>query len=704
MRLSITKSKIAIILPYKEIYTNNYSGAVSIWVKDYMSKSILSDITDIYGSLEKDLKPITKNFNNLRINNFLFSKTKNYISKFYKDYKKKKFDIIEIHNRPEYLNFLIKNNVKSKLIFFFHNNPQDIRGSKTVRERLRILENTDKIFFVSQWTKRKFFENLPIKTNSNCEVMYPSMNKISHFNKHKKKQIVFTGKLNFSKGYDLFGRAILKILKKYGDWSAVVAGNEPREKYEFKNKRLKIFQWLPHKKILNLYKNSSISVVPSRWEEPFGRTAMESSAYGCATITSNRGGLTETFNNELILNKLTVNSLVRKIELLIKNPKKLKKIQINNFKNPLHNLNKTTKYLDSVKLNLLEKTINILKSQGPRILHISNFNEKNNHRLFNISIASKLSNGFIRNNCDVINFSYRNYLSNNFFPRLDEDIIEISNNYKPDLLLLGHNNILSHKTLEVIKNKKTNIALWYEDHVVNYGPNWQTNLQLIEKNHELIDKYFITTHPSVIKTKINKNKLNYLPIPVDPNIENLKIYNNKYRYKDLFFALSHGVNYGKLRNKSNDERETFIKKILNINDQIKFHILGTNKDQPKWNFDFYKEIALCKMALNLSRGKPLKFATSNRLASYIGNGILTFINEKVKFQELFNSDELVTYKNEYDLIDKILELKDDLNKINKISKNGKDKYFKIFNNSIVADSIISECLDTTPIYNYVWKK
>ena len=89
MRLSITKSKIAIILPYKEIYSNNYSGAVSIWVKDYMSKSILSDITDIYGSLEKDLKPITKNFNNLRVNNFLFSKTKNYISKFYKDYKKK---------------------------------------------------------------------------------------------------------------------------------------------------------------------------------------------------------------------------------------------------------------------------------------------------------------------------------------------------------------------------------------------------------------------------------------------------------------------------------------------------------------------------------------------------------------------------------------------------------------------------------------
>ena len=703
MRSSIKKNKIAIILPYKEIYSNNYSGAVSIWVKDYISKSILSEITYIYGSLEKGLKPITKNFNNLRVNKFLFSKTRNYISKFYKDYNKKKFDIIEIHNRPEYLNFLIKNNVKSKLIFFFHNNPQEIRGSKTVKERLRILEKTDKIFFVSQWTKKKFFEHLPVNSNSNCEVMYPSMHEISYFNKYKKKQIVFTGKLNSSKGYDLFGKAILKILKKYDDWSAVVAGNEPREKYVFNHKRLKIFQWLPHKKILNLYKSSSISIVPSRWEEPFGRTAMESSAHGCATITSNRGGLTETFNNDLILNQLTVNSIFKKIEFLIKNPKKLKEIQIKNFKNPLHQLNKTTNYLDSVKLNLLEKTINIIKSQGPRILHISNFNEKNNHRLFNISIASKLSNGFIRNNCDVINFSYRNYLSNNFFPKLDEDIIEISNNYKPDLLLLGHNNILSHKTLELLKNKKTNIALWYEDHVVNYGPNWQNNLKLIEKNHELIDKYFITTHPSVIKTKINKNKLNYLPIPVDPNIENLKIYNNKHRYKDLFFALSHGVNYGKLRKQSNDEREIFLKHILNRDNQIKFHILGINKDQPKWNFDFYKEISLCKMALNLSRGKPLKFATSNRIASYIGNGILTFIDEKVQFQKLFNSDELITYKNENDLIEKILELKDNLDKINKISKKGKDKYFKIFNNSIVADSITSECLETTPIYNYVWK-
>ena len=698
------KKNIAIILPYKEIYSENYAGAASIWLKDYNDKSSLSNKTIIYGNLKKGLKPITKNFKNIKLSNTAFSKTRQYINYFYKDYLKYKYEIIEIHNRPEYLNFLINKKTNSKLIFFFHNNPQDIRGSKSVKERLNILENTTKVFFVSSWTKKKFFEGLPFKSKSNCEILYPSIKKIKKFYKNKKKQIIFTGKLNSSKGYDLFGNAVIRILNKYNDWNSIVAGNEPREKYNFKHKNLRIYSWLPHEKILNLYKDSSISVVPSRWEEPFGRTAMESAAHGCATITSARGGLLETFDNDLYLKNLNSNELFKKIDNLIKNPKKLKYYQFKNFKNPKHIIENLVKFLDSVKFNLLGKNIYINRSHKPKILHISNFNEKNNQRLFNISIAAKLTNGFIRNKCDVINFSYRNYLSQKVFPNLDSDILEIANNYKPDLILLGHNNILKKETLIDIKKDNIKIGLWYEDHVADYGPNWKTNLNLIEKNNELIDNYFITTHPSVIKSKIKKSKINFLPIPVDENIENLKIYENKHRYKDLFFALSHGVNFGGLRSKSNDEREAFLKKILEKGKEINFHILGINNDKPKWNYDFYKEMMICKMSLNLSRGKPLKYASSNRIASYMGNGILTFINHKVKFQELFSNDEMLFYKNENDLIDQINDIKNDINRINNISKKGKEKYFRIFNNLIISDSIISKTLGINPKYKYAWDK
>ena len=102
------KKKIAIILPYKEIYSENHAAAASIWVKDYNQISDLSDQTLIYGNLGNNLKPISKNFKNIPIKKGTFSKTKKYINYFYKDYLIKKFDIIEIHNRPEYLNFLIK--------------------------------------------------------------------------------------------------------------------------------------------------------------------------------------------------------------------------------------------------------------------------------------------------------------------------------------------------------------------------------------------------------------------------------------------------------------------------------------------------------------------------------------------------------------------------------------------------------------------
>ena len=389
---------------------------------------------------------------------------------------------------------------------------------------------------------------------------------------------------------------------------------------------------------------------------------------------------------------------------LINNRSLLKKHQYENFSNVIHKIEDLVIYLDTIKNNLLDKNINILRNKGPKILHISNFNEKNNQRLFNISIASKISNGLTRNKNDVINFSYRNYLSQKFFPKLDQDILEVSLNYKPDLVILGHNNILNRNSLLSLKEKKIKTCLWYEDHVAYYGPSWQSNLNLIEKNNDLIDKYFITTHPDALKTKISKNKLNFLPIPVDENIETLNIFKYKHRYKDLFFALSHGVNFGGLRKKSNDEREIFLKKLLKKDKYIKFHILGINNDAPKWNYDLYKEMLICKMSLNLSRGKPLKYASSNRIASYMGNGILTFIDERVKYSDFFNENEMLFYKNENDLCDKILNLKDDIDKINKISKNGKRKYFEIFNNLIISDFITNKTLGTNSKQKYVWDK
>ena len=685
--------QIAILLPYKEQYTRDHAGAASIWVKDYIKKSKFKDITLIYGNLDKRYKPFTKNFKSLDLGRVI-KKNISYTENLNKEYQKYKFKIIEIHNRPESLVHLLKKKIKTKFIFIFHNNPLDLRGSSSINERIFIAENTDQIYFVSKWVKNKFFEGLPYKYRNNCDILYPAIQPLNKFPK-KENIIIFSGKLNSSKGYDVFGNAVIKILDKYKNWNALAIGNEPREKHNFIHKRFKILDWIKHDEILKYYKKSSISIVPSKWQEPFGRTALESAAYGCSTITSKNGGLPETFKNPIFLNKVNKENLFNEIKKLIDNPQLMQKIQKNNFKSVIHTIQKKVIKIDSWKGQNLDFKLNIKKNKSLKILHVSTFDEKNDHRLFNISIANKISKGLIRNNHDVINFNYRAYIKKNLISGknslINNKIINICNNYRPDLIILGHNNVLDTNSIESIKTKyKCKIILWYEDALGHRGkgPNWRENLSLIEKNNLLIDNYFLTTHPSEIRTSINRKKMFFLPIPVDENIENLELYKNNYKYKDLFFAFSHGVNFGKLKRGKSDERETFINDLMTNFPKINYNILGVSNHEPKWNYEFYRELSKCKIALNLSRGMPLRYTSSNRIASLIGNGIYTFIDQKTKFSDFFDENEMGFYKNINDLGKKIEILLSNPKKLQKFGRLGKKKYFELFNNKKIAKEII----------------
>ena len=88
-------------------------------------------------------------------------------------------------------------------------------------------------------------------------------------------------------------------------------------------KILKINGYMKHKNVLNLLKKISISVVCSRWQEPFGRTSLEAASRGCAVIISNRGGLPETSKSAIKLKELTSEELFHQIEKIIIDKKKL---------------------------------------------------------------------------------------------------------------------------------------------------------------------------------------------------------------------------------------------------------------------------------------------------------------------------------------------------------------------------------------------
>ena len=166
--------------------------------------------------------------------------------------------------------------------------------------------------------------------------------------------------------------------------------------------------------------------------------------------------------------------------------------------------------------------------------------------------------------------------------------------------------------------------------------------------------------------------------------------------------MSHGVQRGTLKTGKNDDREKILKKLIKINSDIKFDFYGIEKNQPIWGNDFVKQLSKSKMALNLSRGKPIKYYSSDRLAQLMGNGLLTFIDAKTKYSDFFDNNELITYSDFSDLNEKINRYKKNDKQRKSIARNGKLKYLRYFNSNLVAQFIIDKTFDINKKNKYIW--
>jgi spore maturation protein CgeB len=131
-----------------------------------------------------------------------------------------------------------------------------------------------------------------------------------------------------------------------------------------------------------------------------------------------------------------------------------------------------------------------------------------------------------------------------------------------------------------------------------------------------------------------------------------------------------------------------IKKLENID----YDFYGFQNKEPIWGNEFYKALINSKMGLNLSRGLPTKYYSSNRIASLMGNGLLTFVDKKTKLDDMFNNKEIVMYDNINDLSDKINFYKKNDKQRAKIGSAGKKKYFKLFDELKTTKYIIDKSL------------
>ena len=670
--------KISILLPYKENFSPKYPGAVSLFVNDTTKISKYKKDITIYGNTNYKKKFDLKYKNIALSKNLFVSQSKKYVEAFILLDKENKSDLIEIHNRPNYLKYLVKALKKRTYALYFHNDPLTMTGSKSIEDRKFLLKNCFKIIFNSNWSKKRFLEGMQNKfvNSDKLYVVFQSARKTNLNLSKKNKWITFVGKLNKAKGYDIFGKAIIKILNKHKDWKGLIIGDEQRDKINFTHKNLNKLGFLDHKKVLAIYKKTSIAVVCSRWEEPFGRTSLEASANGCAVIISNRGGLPETVTNGVILKSLNPKNLFKTIDSLIKNKLRRKALQKLSNKNFYLTHKFVSNLIDSFRdVKLFKPNLFYTNSNKTlRILHVTNFNERHDGRLY-FNTGRRINNGFIRLGHSILEFSdrdiqkyYKNYKDFSGAKALNDKLKKTCYNFKPDLLVMGHSDLISSNTLGELKDDypTMKISQWFLDPLNKRGPDYERNKKRILDKSDHIEANFITTSPDVLSFLPKDVENFFIPNPADKSFETL---NNSKKdcNMDVFFALSHGVHRGILKSGKTDDRTNFLNKLISLTDNVKFDFYGLSKVQPIWADHYFKTIENSKMGLNLSRGEPIKYYSSDRITQIIGNGLVTLIDERTKYNDFFNNEEMVFYKNISDLSEKILRLaRDDKTKKKKL--------------------------------------
>ena len=335
-----------------------------------------------------------------------------------------------------------------------------------------------------------------------------------------------------------------------------------------------------------------------------------------------------------------------------------------------------------------------------RILHISNFGNRHNGRLF-WNQCFKISNGFIRNGHSVLNFSDRdesrksilNKFNNN--KKVQESLLEVNKNYNPDLIVLGHADRIHNETLEFIKKHNSNMKI-IEWNVDNYHLDNTENK--LKSRSAFVDGFFMTTADEKISSCLNNNFISFFPNIVDRSIEKLEIFKLKNHLNDVFFALSHGVGTGKLRKKniSNENQNPRVKTIdylTNNKGNINFKLYGYKNIQPIWASDFEDIIQTCYMGLCLQRKPQLKYSLSDRVAQYAGNGLMIFIEKDTHYYDLLKDGrEAVYFEDPDELLTKIKQFKENKNKALEIAANGHSKLHNYCNETVVT-SYFLDCLN-----------
>lgn len=344
-----------------------------------------------------------------------------------------------------------------------------------------------------------------------------------------------------------------------------------------------------------------------------------------------------------------------------------------------------------------------------KILHVSNLGERYaGARYYGVPI--RLNNGLTRNGHLTMFFDDRetakrkSLFGSRLFRRgaTNKALLNVADNFRPDVLLLGHADLIDSDTLRAIRQNLpgVKIACYRVDGL--FANDSRAKLQNLA-NH--CDAVFVTTSGEVLSSlSIGATRAYFLPNPVDASIDKGRSFSQSNLSTDMFFACGSA--------RPGDIRETAPAAISRSLPELTCEFFGTGQDNGHvWGWQFMAALERSKMGLNLS-SKPTPFLqgngsetylySSDRVALLMGNGLLTFAERGFCLSELYGGHRLVEFESTDELVDQVAHFSRNDGERREIAERGHAFVHREFNERMVAQYLMEALLGENFSHRYAW--
>ena len=348
-----------------------------------------------------------------------------------------------------------------------------------------------------------------------------------------------------------------------------------------------------------------------------------------------------------------------------------------------------------------------------RILYVGNGNLKHRGARY-YDPGRKILNGLIRNGHNVYFMSDRDTArSGSLFSTrklgvgyCNRVFVDTCANFQPDMIVFGHADIITTASLEAAKNVLPNVMMVQFNVDPVFRPH---NISMIRSKLPYMDATFVTTAGPILKLfQRNGAVVAHIPNAVDASIDRLRCYEHTDQPHDVFWARRASNFIDK-----NDPR-TNIPLFLENSGKVDIDYYGMNGKPEIMSAHYFNALGKSKMGLNISaattteRPEPaaeeeLYLYSSDRIAHYMGNGLLTFATRGNHLEELFDEDkELIFFGGQEELLNKVVYYKKNEGERQKIAEAGWKKYHACYNEKLIAKFIVETALGQTLSENYAW--